>query len=155
MKTIRTLLAALLLTVSAHMTADDYAYLTIAQTSGETNYEISAISKITFDETNMILNLTDGSQQKLPLASLSKMFFQNDPTAISTIGAEKSSFSLRDGMLFVDGQQTGSITIYDMSGKAVRTVSAQEAQQGVSVSGLVKGVYIVKAGSQAKKFMNK
>ena len=155
MKTIRTLLAVLLLTVSAHMTADDYAYLTIAQTSGETNYEISAISKITFDETNMILNLTDGSQQKLPLASLSKMFFQNDPTAISTIGAEKSSFSLRDGMLFVDGQQTGSITIYDMSGKAVRTVSAQEAQQGVSVSGLVKGVYIVKAGSQAKKFMNK
>ena len=155
MKTMRTILAAMLLTFCGTAFADDYAYLTIAQNSGETNYEISAINKITFDETNMILNLTDGTHQKLPLANLSKMFFTSDPTGISTAAAEKSNFSLRDGMLYVDSEQADTITIYDMNGKAIRTVSAQEAQKGVSVSGLVKGVYLVKAGSQAKKFMNK
>jgi hypothetical protein len=150
------MMTALLITVSSVAFADNYAYLSIVQTNEQTNYEISKISKITFDESNMVLNLTDGTQQKLPLANLSKMFFQADPTGISTIGTEKSNFSLRNGMLYVEGQQTGNVTIYDMNGRAVCTATAQEAQKGVSVSGLVKGVYIVKVGSQpAKKIMNK
>jgi len=155
MKTIRTILAAMLLTISGTVFADDYAYLSIEQTSGVTSYSISSINKITFDESNMVLNLTNGTQQKLPLASLSRMFFQADPSGVTTIGAEKNAFSLRDGMLYANGQQSGSVTIYDANGKTVRTASAQELQNGLNVSGLTKGVYIVKLGSQTKKFVNK
>ena len=88
MKTIRTILAAMLLTISGTVFADDYAYLSIEQTSGVTSYSISSINKITFDESNMVLNLTNGTQQKLPLAGLSRMFFQADPSGVTTIGAE-------------------------------------------------------------------
>ena len=58
-------------------------------------------------------------------------------------------------MLYANGQQSGSVTIYDANGKTVRTASAQELQNGLNVSGLTKGVYIVKLGSQTKKFVNK
>lgn len=155
MITFRNFITCLLLTVSSVVLADDYAYLTIVQTNEATHFEVGNINKITFDETDMILHLTNGTEQKLPLKTLSKMFFSADPTNISTLDNEKSNFTVRDGKLYVDNLKGDYINIYDLSGKVIRSVKAQDAQKGIKLDGMIKGTYIVKAGTETKKFTSK
>lgn len=156
MKILRNLFASLLLLVSSVVLADDYAYLTVVQTGAQTNFSISNIKNITFDDSNMLLNLNDNTQQKLPLSELSKMFFSNTgETGIMSVGSQQSAFSLKDGVLHIKGAKGSNVTIYDMSGKAVRNVTVREDDTQVNLSGLTKGAYIVKVGAEAKKFMNK
>ena len=136
--------------------ADDYAYLTIDQTSGETSFAVSNINKITFNENNMVLHLTDGKQATLPLSQLSKLFFSDkDATGIASIGIEQSSISIQEGVLRVKADRGATVAIYDAGGRAVRMVQAGDKETEVNLSGMVKGVYIVKVGNQTKKVMNK
>ena len=157
MKNLRYMLAVLLLLVGVTAFADDYAYLSIVQTGEQSEVSISNIKNITFDDTNMIINLTDNSQQKLPLAGLSKMFFTNESTGIQSVAAsaKQSNFVLKDGVLHVTGAQGANISVFDVNGKAVRSVTASKAETEINLSGLTKGIYIVRVGNQTKKVMNK
>ncbi|MBR1484901.1 MAG: T9SS type A sorting domain-containing protein [Prevotella sp.] len=155
MKTIKTLLMAALLAAGTTAMADDYAYLTVNQDSGDASFAVSTISKITFDATNMIVTLSDGTTQELPLAGLSKMFFTSEPTGIDAVSQGQSQIRLADGALHVSAPKGARITLYNMEGKVLRTVTATGDDTQVSVNGLPQGVYIVKVGSQAKKIMNR
>ena len=155
MKTIRNTMMGLLLMMSSSAIADEYAYLTIDQTGTETSFAVSDVKRITFDESNMVLHLANGTEQKLPLNSLSKMFFSEQGTnGIGTVNASQPLISMKNGILRVTGGQGGTVTIYDMGGKAVRTVTANSGETELNLSGMAKGVYIVKVGSQTKKVMN-
>ena len=84
------------------------------------------------------------------------MFFSNSgETGILNVGNQQSAFSLKDGVLHIKGAKGSNVTIYDMSGKAVRNVTVREDDTQVNLSGLTKGAYIVKVGGEARKFMNK
>jgi len=159
MKNFRNILAAMLLMMGSSAFADDYAYLSIVQEGGQDNISISTIKNITFDSTNMLINLTNGTQQQLPLSGLSKMFFSGDGggTGIKAIGNGQSSasFLLKDGVLRVGGAEGSQISVYDANGRLVRSLTAREAETEVSLSGLTKGVYIVKVGTETKKMLNK
>lgn len=157
MKNLRNILAALLLLVGGTSFADDYAYLSIVETDGQSEVSISNIKNITFDDTNMIINLTDGNQQKLALSGLTKMFFSDTSTGIQSVAAngKQNSFVLKDGVLHVTGAQGANISVFDVNGKAVRNVTASKAETEINLSGLTKGVYIVRVGNQTKKVLNK
>lgn len=155
MKALRNALMALLLTVSGTAFADSYAYLTIGQTGGETSVSVSDISRITFDSSNMVLHLANGTEQKLPLASLSKMFFSETGTNGIAAVSTQPTISMKDGVLRVNITEPSTVTVYDMGGKAVRKVTATPGETEVNLNGMVKGVYIVKVGTETKKVMNK
>lgn len=147
---------AMLLTASTTVMADDYAYLNVTQTDGgENSFTVSKISKITFSPTNMIITLSDGTTSELPLASLNKMFFTDESTGIASLTTSGSQISLNDGTLHVNAPRGSVVSLYNMEGKMLRTVTAQGEDTQISVSGLTKGVYIVKVGNNAKKIMNK
>ena len=155
MKTIRNTVLGLLLMTSSSMLADNYAYLTIDQTGTETSFAVSDIQRITFDATDMVLHMANGSEQKLPLNSLSKMFFsENGANGIGAIGVTQSMISMKDGVLRVKGDRGNTVTIYDMGGKIVRKVTASSAETELNLSGMTKGVYIVKVGGETKKITN-
>ena len=155
MKKLRHLIMGLSLLVCGSALADDYAYLTISQNNNETSYAVSSISKITFDASDMVLHLSDGNEAKLPLSGLSKMFFSNEASAIATVGAASRQITMKNGVLRVTAPKGSVVTVYDMSGKMVRTQTAQEAETEVNLNGVVNGVYIVKVGSEAKKVLKK
>lgn len=155
MKAIKALVMAALLAAGTTAQADDYAYLTVNQESGETSFAISTISKITFDTSNMIVSLSDGTTQELPLAGLSKMFFTATPTGIASATQAQSQIRLVDGVLHVSAPRGAVITLYNIEGKAMRTVTSQGDDTEISVNGLTKGVYIVKVGTESKKIMNR
>lgn len=151
----KTIMLAVFLGLSINATADDYAYLTIDQTQGASNYAISGIGKITFEANDMVIHLTDGTEARLPLSGVSKMFFTKDATSIGTIGQEQSRFAIKDGMLHVTAPQGTMVTIYDLEGKTIRTITTKDTETEVNMNNMGKGVYIVKAGKDAKKVMNK
>ena len=144
---------AVMLAVGMNAMADNYAYLTVGQDGGETSIEVSQISKITFDASNMIVHLSNGSQQELPLSSLSRMFFSETASqgiSLMQAGQEKIKYeggSLR--LLLADGEKA---TIYNMKGEAVYTTNRSSE---VTLDNLHKGIYIVRVGNETKKIMSR
>ena len=137
MKTFRTLIAALLLaTGSITALADDYQYLTISGSGSENSFSVSKIQKITFEASNMVLVMTDGTEQRLPLAGLEKMFFATSPSGIATISTTQSKMQFSDGVLRATVAAGETIAVYDLSN-------------------LQRGVYIIKVGTETRKVVNK
>ena len=92
MNTIRTFLASLCLFLcSASAVADSYQYLTVSGSGGETSFSVSSIKKITFDTADMVLHLSDGTEQRLALSGLEKMFFASSPSRLKTLLFSSSS----------------------------------------------------------------
>jgi hypothetical protein len=153
MKTIRTLIASLLVAAgSMTALADDYQYLTISGSGSESSFSVSKIQKITFDATNMVLVMTDGSEQRLPLAGLEKMFFAASPSGIATVSTMQSKMQFSGGMLRATVAKGETIAVYNMKGEKV--FSANESGS-YDLSSLSRGAYIVKVGSETRKVVNK
>ena len=152
MKSLKSFFAALLFFTATTVAADEYSYLTVSQTGTATNFEVSKIDKITFDASNMILNLTDGTKQTLPLASLSKMFFSDgDLTGIASTSTTQK-LELADGTLRVSLKDGEQFTLYNIKGEEVMKSTTSTT---IDMNALKKGVYIVKVGSTSKKILNK
>lgn len=152
MKKLRTYLASLLIMAGAVTAqADDYKYLSIAQDNGgAVDFSITNISRITFDASNMIVHLSDGSTQSLPLSNLQRMFFSTTPSGIQSVTQSRMSFS--GGVLRADIAAGERIEIYDMGGQRVFSSN----QSGTfDLTTLTKGIYIVKVGSETRKVVNK
>ena len=153
MKTFRTLIAALLLaTGSITALADDYQYLTISGSGSENSFSVSKIQKITFEASNMVLVMTDGTEQRLPLAGLEKMFFATSPSGIATVNTTQSKMQFNNGVLRATVAAGETIAVYNMKGEKV--FSANESGS-YDLSNLQRGVYIVKVGSETRKVVNK
>ncbi|MBR1414765.1 MAG: T9SS type A sorting domain-containing protein [Prevotella sp.] len=151
MKTLRTFLASALLALSATAMADEYQYLTVTETSGETNYAVSNIQKITFDSTYMVLHLSDGTTQQVPLSGLTKMFFSDGQAGIATTQMQ-SKIQFHNGILRADVASGESISVFNMKGEKVFSAHASGTYD---LSTLTKGVYIIKVGQETRKVINK
>ena len=153
MKTMKSLLTTLLLMISACTWADNYQYITVSQTDGDTRIEVSQIRKLTFDATDMIVTLEQGNEQRLPLASVQKLFFADgQASTIQTTDASQSTFKMKDGVVSVSVAKGESMSLYNMKGEVVF-----HAEQDVtfSISNLPKGAYILKTGKRCKTIMNR
>ena len=151
MKTMRTLLTMLALMFCVSGFSDSYQYLTISQTNDETQLELSEIQKITFDSSDMIVRLTNGSEQRLPLASLQKLFFSNGgASAIASAKDSTSVVKVQDGKLHVEVAEGEHLIIYNMKGEAVFSASKPTVS---TIDNLPKGLYIVKTGNKSQKIV--
>ena len=146
----------LLLACSGVVMADDFAYLTIDELGNETSFAVSEIRKITFDDTDMVLLLNDGTTHRLPLQGLNKMFFsENGQSAILPVLTSQSQIRLSGGVVHVQAERGTVVTLYNMNGQAVQAVTSTGGDTQLNVSHMRKGVYIVKVGNQTRKIMNK
>ena len=150
----RKFLFALTMMAATTAMADDYSYLTVTSNDGEVSYEINSISRITFDETNMILWSGDEKLGELPLTSLEKMSFTADGLGINGLVTGLKP-RIQNGVLRVQAPEGSRVTLYNIRGEVVRVVTASSQETEINLSGFRKGVYIVKVGNTAQKFMNK
>jgi hypothetical protein len=143
---------AAMLTLGMNAMADNYAYLTVGQDEGETSVEVSQVDKITFDASNMVIHLSDGNEQSLPLGSLSRMFFSETSQGIFALQTSRDKIKYEDGCLrlqLADGERA---VIYNMKGEMVYTTNRSTE---VTLDNLHKGVYIVRVGNETKKIMSR
>lgn len=156
-KLLKTLfLTVLLWGLSMQMKADGYALLTIVQNGGSTvEYQMVDIQKFTFDNENMYLHLANGDKKTMPFSTLSYITVGSDITGISLIGKEPAALEVKNGMLNVNMREDGTVILYDQAGKTVRRLKAKAGQNTFSMSGLTKGVYVVRVNGSSQKVMNK
>lgn len=154
MRFLKTFIAAVMLALSTQVAlADNYAFLNIGDEDGETSFEVSKISKITFDAGSMILHLADGNQQQLPLYSLKKMFFSETANqGIGNIAFDEQKISIGDGQLRLQLDGGERAVIFNMKGEQVYTTNHSGSLQ---LDNLQKGIYIVRVGNISKKVMTK
>ena len=148
MNRLRLALMALTMMSASFSMADDYAFLTVSQTEGDTHFEVSHIEKITFDKKDMIVSLTGGHEQRLALEGLSKMFFNDGTLGVTAPTATPSRIRLENGVLKVDVVPGEQVTLYNIKGEVVLHATHSIAY---NVSRLPEGVYIVRAGNETKK----
>jgi len=153
MKNFRALVTSVILTLGSLVgMADNYQFLTVSQADGETSFAVSSVQKITFDTSNMLLHLSDGTTQSLPLSGLQKMFFNDGTVGISPITSMKSKIHFADGILRAEVTTGERIEVYNMKGEQV---FSNNTSGTYDISHLTKGVYIVKVGHETKKVINR
>lgn len=152
MKHIKSLLLSLLLCTGISTLADNYVYLNVTKTDGESHFTVSEIDKITFDQTNMVLHMTNGEKSTLPLAQLQKMFFSKESTGIATVSKSQSVFTSEGSLLHVKVGKGEIVTLYNIKGEQLMQADHDTT---IDTKNLPNGVYIVKTGNQTRKFIAK
>jgi len=157
MEKIRTFLTTLLIgAIAATAKADNYAYLTVDKQGAETSFEVNSISKITFDATNMILHLTNGTTHEMPLNSLTKMFFSEQEAAgIAAINNDGTSIRMEGGTVKIQAQGGAHITIYNSAGGVVKSLSSSTDNTDVNIGNIPKGIYIIRVNDKAQKVLKR
>jgi len=152
MNTFRSFILSAMLSISSGIMADNYAYLTIGQSDSESSFELSQISRITFDQQNMILHMADNSTQQLPLASLSKMFFSANAQGISTVQAQQGKIMMDGDQLRLTLDEGEQAIVYNLKGEQILRANTSTIFQ---LGRLQRGVYIVRVGNETRKVMNR
>jgi hypothetical protein len=153
MKYLRRKIFTILIALSTSAMADDHGYLNFSQVDGESSFHVGEISKMTFDDTNLIILTTDGSEQRLPLSGLQKMYFsENASQGIGTTETAANKISFGDGQLRLQLAEGEKATIYNMRGEQIFTANRSMT---IDTGNLRQGVYIVRVGTIVKKFMSR
>ena len=156
-KLIRTLLLGIILGFHTQARADSYACLQVNKKTGsQVEYQVSDITKITFTSTSMVLHLSNGEQQQMMLSLLQNFTIGPGSSGIHLTGTDATSFELSDDRLVIDlAGEGGIITIFDATGKTVRTIQAKGGRTSIELGQLPKGVFLVKVNGTSRKMMNK
>ncbi len=148
------LTVAVMLGMCAQTKAGGFALLRITQHGVVTDYNVSDIRKITFEDGNMVLNLTDDKQERVPLEVLSTLTVGN-PTGLIALEQKPTGLVLRDGSLELEADEGWTVTVYDLSGKLLRSVKTHQGKNCIDIGGLLKGTYVLKVNNKSEKFINK
>lgn len=143
----------IVLLLTAGISAHAQQALWVEKTTGEQQM-IESLSnlKLTFSQGNMIATLYDGSQRTFPIADITKLYFDDDDSAVRPLSAEEAIlWSPLTQELTVHCQPGTMVNIYDASGRCVSRVLQSITQSPISLSTLPKGVYVVEAAGQSVK----
>lgn len=132
--------------------ADEYTYLTVTEGEGTSDFQISQIEKISFDQADMIVTLANGSEERLPLSGVSKMFFSDGKQSIAKVSTDGSKIRLEDGVLKVQVEEGEMVRLYNLKGEEILSAKQSIAYD---IRHLTKGVYIVRVGNESKKLMTR
>ena len=119
--------------------ADEVPSLKIKTCDTEANIELSGIRNIKFSESNMVVNLKDGTKKSFSLDDITIMEFGSTTSAIKEILAEGSEDSI--------------FSIADINGKTIIKGKNKDFQ-GLNMS-LQRGIYIITSGKTTKKILVK
>lgn len=114
--------------------------------------EISTIVvSITFDGDNAVLNFSDGTQSSHDMSTLEILFPE-----ISTL-IESNSYILsqmvHDQLVIDNCAGNQLVCIFDMAGRLMHQMRSEEGMFSIDVNHMNAGVYILKIGNEAVRFI--
>lgn len=151
--TMKARILTLLLLVATVSYADN-AQIVIKQKSGsETILELSTHPVITFSGEDMVVT-TDLTTFSIPLDFIEDYVVSDGTTDIEQLVMKPQ---LLDGSIAFNGLAEGTpVYVYSMDGRLITKMKVDQSSRAVvSLQDLPKGVYIVSAGNNKVKVMNK
>ncbi len=130
--------------------------LIVSKTDGTTeNLSLESLHKISFSEGKMVATSDKGaSMSTYTLSAISMMQFTNstDVDAVEIMDG-RISYSTSSGMAYVSGSAGQTLVVYNLSGTAVLEQAVTADSESVDLSGLQKGVYLLKLGAKTIKIV--
>lgn len=155
MKTIRLYLTALLLALTATAQADDYAYLNVEGDDGNFTIEVQTVQKITFTQDHLVFHLSSGQERQVPLATLGRLAFSDQAgTGVERLSSDEGvRFCFDNGQVRITGAYGRQVAVYGIGGKMLHNAVCNDDDLLLNLSGLRRGVYIVRVGQEARKVL--
>lgn len=146
----RTLLAIFLLAISGPIVAQD---MTIDKKDGQ-SVEVGNLSKLSFSDDSITVTADDGKSQSYSNSSIEKLRF-GQATQVAPVKAidGKLEYSVQNLAAVVRDSKGETLSIFNLSGKAVLEKSITADSQDIDLSGLAKGVYLLRLGSKTVKIV--
>lgn len=130
--------------------------LIVSKTDGsQESIDLENLHKISFREGKMLATSNGGaSMSTYTLSTISMMQFTNstDVDAVEIMDG-RISYSAAAGVAYVTGSAGQVLSVYNLSGSAVLNQPIGSDSESVDLTGLQKGVYLLKLGSKTIKIV--
>lgn len=136
------LFTALAIMMAGNCLADDVPALKISKSGGESAVVLSELLSLKFSDSDMVINMKDGTKQTIAL----------DDITIMELGQTTISSAIRN--IFNDKGNDAVYTVTDINGKLVATGKLNSSLFTLQ-SSLPKGIYIITMGDKSKKIIVK
>jgi len=157
-KLFRTLFLSVILGMNIMPVKSQTVFLDIKKWDGaDKKIELSALNKITFSNTDLILNYLAGTNENVATSSIQSLVFSTT-TGFNKILEDKKTLLIypnpsNDFISLKNVPETEvNITIYTVSGNQIMSFHNYSANELINISHLNKGIYIIKVNNQALKF---
>ncbi len=124
---------------------------------GLTRVSVESFRKITFDSTIMQIHLQSGEVTGIPLGDIRFFSFESVTGIIPSVANANWTVvptHVRDVLSFDKlGEGSHQVTIYSLTGQHVYRQTIENAQESINLSHLSTGIYIVRIGNRAIKFV--
>lgn len=138
--------------------ADDGEAVVIWQTNGQfTSYELAQKPVITYVGDSLLLTAGDANV-KFPLVNIDKVTFANSTTGITHTAAETAGdIKVTNDEVTLTGFKTGTtVFVYKTNGMLMgRYIVPASGSLQISLAGMSRGIYIIKAGMSTIKIARK
>ena len=121
------------------------------------NPALNSISKITFTSDNLEMKFNDGSTNSYLISSINKITF-GTLSALKETSSQESQILLYPNpskdIIFLKNISVNetNVSVFSLDGACVLSVKISDVDNGVDVSSLSKGIYVLKIGDKALKF---
>lgn len=135
----------LLLVTASTMTSAQNAVVVYQKDGTILRYAFNDKPTITYSGNDLLLTTTKTTVM-YPISTLQKICFEEDETAVGTIGSSVVMFQLSSESISISGEKAGSIVyLYDISGvKQGQWTVEKDGTANIPTNGLSSGTYLVK-----------
>ena len=117
---------------------------------------LTTLGKITFSDVNLILNYSLGNDEPVTLSSVKKIVFTS-ATGVNQTMADRKAIRIypNPATTYIELKNTQegelNVAVYSVAGLVLNLQLDSDSRQ-INVSGLPKGLYLIKVNNQVAKF---
>ena len=121
------------------------------------NIDMSSLNKITFTNTDLVLNYLTKESESIAKSDIQKMFFTKS-TGITSLVSDNKVLEVFPNpaidIITLKNIPEGvfQANIYSITGSKVKSLMMTSDQQQININNLSKGLYILKVNNQVSKF---
>ena len=111
---------------------------------------------MTFEDKTITLSSIEGTVGQWDFSDVESWNFAEveDVDAVNPVNVEKACIRIEGGRITITGVKDDKIAVYDAGGRLSTPVpDSADGQISISINGLPKGTYILKAGNSSIKFL--
>lgn len=153
MKKILLAVITVMLTIT-RVSAQEYNLYIEAVEGTTSNWTLSELKKLTFQNNNVVFNMKNGTMTSTPISGIKRMFISTpEEQSITTIEGKKD-FIWDGSALTVTAPQGESVSVYRADGVLVKKTTLDYSNT-VSLEQLQKGMYIISINGRNHKVFKK
>lgn len=158
MKHLKSSLIMLLLLCTGLLSAQNKELAILLGDQSVTRVSLDQLQKITFDATTMQIHLNTGEVSGIPMGDI-RYFSFDSKTGLNPMVANGASWSVYpthavDWISFSSlDEGSHQVKIYSVSGQLVHEQLVNNSEEQIQINHLNKGIYVVRIGNRALKFV--